>query len=410
MKKKYGDGQNYMRDFTADFTGTDIYIGGKSFPKGYFTVAALNYEEDVVEDILYTAQTILKMLTLLQNVYFDPDLFTETGTAVRKISKILSEHEPFCYLDTKEEQGLLEDIFIPATTTAFRAYFCVMGKLESLSNPTAADLSENEQLALEVGKALHRTVYDLLNSYHYFCHDICTFANAIYNLERLELQDLEQRNVASFAQTCHHFFSNEENMKELFLVQPFHGVAGFSLSSVTKMEIVVVPNPKKPGEMMFARRYGFRRLMDFLVSDFFEGLQAGHAPKQCEICKKYFLTTDGRHQRYCTGYAPNDPKHRTCQAVAARMGRKEREKAADHPVKAVCETRCNTIDHHLRSGKIDKEFAAAAKRIARNRKNRAISDNQYFLEQYNEEMTQEAIYAETERVLGRPPQPQKESL
>ena len=135
MKKKYGDGQNYMRDFTADFTGTDIYIGGKSFPKGYFTVAALNYEDDVVEDILYTAQTILKMLTLLQNVYFDPDLFTETGTAVRKISKILSEREPFCYLDTKEEQGLLEDIFIPATTIAFRAYFCVMGKLESLSNP-----------------------------------------------------------------------------------------------------------------------------------------------------------------------------------------------------------------------------------------------------------------------------------
>jgi hypothetical protein len=92
------------------------------------------------------------------------------------------------------------------------------------------------------------------------------------------------------------------------------------------------------------------------------------------------------------------------------MGRKEREKAADHPVKAVCETRCNTIDHHLRSGKIDKEFAAAAKRIARNRKNRAISDNQYFLERYNEEMTQEAIYAETERTLGRPPRPQNESL
>ena len=258
-----------------------------------------------------------------------------------------------------------------------------MGKLESLSNPTAADLSENEQLALEVGKALHRTVYDLLNSYHYFCHDICTFANAIYNLERLELRDLEQRNVANFAQACHHFFSNEENMQELFLVQPFHGVAGFSLSSVTKMEIVVVPNPKKPGEMMFARRYGFRRLMDFLVSDFFEGLQAGHAPKQCEICKKYFLTTDGRHQRYCTGYAPHDPKHRTCQAVAARMGRKEREKAADRPVKAVCETRCNTIDHHLREHKLDKEFADTAKRIARNKKNRALRDNEYFQQQYS---------------------------
>ena len=103
------------------------------------------------------------------------------------------------------------------------------------------------------------------------------------------------------------------------------------------------------------------------------------------------------------GYAPNDSKHRTCQAVAARMGRKEREKAQDHPVKAVCDTRCNTIDHHLRSGKIDKEFAATAKRIAREKKNRALRDNEYFLGKYEADMTQDAIYTETEQRLGRPP-------
>ena len=178
---------------------------------------------------------------------------------------------------------------------------------------------------------------------------------------------------------------------------------GFSEEAVVATKMVAIAKPQKNGEVMFARRYRFNRIMSFLVMDFFEGLQAGHSPKQCEICNRFFHMTDGRQQRYCNGYAPNDPKHRTCQAVAARMGRKEREKAEDHPVKAVCDTRCNTIDHHLRSGKIDKEFATTAKRIAREKKNRALRDNEYFLGQYEADMTQEAIYAETERRLGRPP-------
>lgn len=233
-------------------------------------------------------------------------------------------------------------------------------------------------------------------SYHYFCHDIHSFSTAIFNLERLELGELKHRNQANFAKVCLRFFSNEEYMKALYLLQPFHGVAGFSLSPMTKMEIVVVPNPKMPEEMIFARKYGFLRLMDFLVTDFFEGLQAGHAPRQCEICGRYFLTTDGRQQRYCNGYAPGDSRKRSCQAVAARMGRKEREKAATHPVKIICERRCNTIDHHLRSGKLDKEFAITAKRIAREKRDRAIRDNDYFTKQYEEEMTQETIYAEAE--------------
>ena len=407
MQRDFGDGKKYMRDFSVDFTDTDIYIGGKTFPKGYFTVAVLNYEETMVEDLLYTAQPILKMLSLLQGAFFDPNLFAETGTAVRKISRILSQLEPFCYLDTEEEEGLLEDVFVHSTTTAFTAYFCTLEKMNSLSNPTSTDLSENEQLALEVGKILHKTVYDLLNSYHYFCHDIHSFSTAIFNLERLELRELQHRNKANFAKACHRFFSNEEYMKALFLLQPFHGVAGFSLSPMTKMEIVVVPNPKKPEEMIFAQKYGFLRLMDFLVTDFFEGLQAGHAPRQCEICGRYFLTMDGRPQRYCNGYAPGDSRKRSCQAVAARMGRKEREKAATHPVKVICERRCNTIDHHLRNGKLDKEFATTAKQIAREKRDRAIRDNGYFTKQYEEEMTQKTIYAETEQVLGRPPQPQK---
>ena len=47
--------------------------------------------------------------------------------------------------------------------------------------------------------------------------------------------------------------------------------------------------------------------------------------------------------------------------------------------------------------------AATAKRIAREKKNRALRNNEYFLGQYEADMTQDAIYTETEQRLGRPP-------
>ena len=85
------------------------------------------------------------------------------------------------------------------------------------------------------------------------------------------------------------------------------------------------------------------------------------------------------------------------------MQRAERERADDHPVKIACEKRCNTIDHHLRSGKIDMEFAEKAKALARNKRDRALRDHHYYVSEYENEMTQEAIYAQTQLLLGRPP-------
>ena len=72
-------------------------------------------------------------------------------------------------------------------------------------------------------------------------------------------------------------------------------------------------------------------------------------------------------------------------------------------MKSLCEKRCNTIDHHLRQGKMDVVFAKKAKALARNKRDRALRDHNYYVSEYANEMTQEAIYAQTEQILGRPP-------
>lgn len=169
------------------------------------------------------------------------------------------------------------------------------------------------------------------------------------------------------------------------------------------MEMIVVPNPNQEGAMMFARRLRFCRIMDFLVTDFFEGLHAGHSPRQCRNCGRYFHMTSGRHQIYCDGLAPNDPKKRSCRTFAARSNRLEREKATDHPALAMYRTRLNTINTQLRRGKIDQQFADTAKAIAEKCKTKACSNVKYFNEHYASDISQVGVYRAAEKALGRAP-------
>lgn len=395
--------QNIAYEIVADFTNTQTCIGGKTFPKGYFTAAVMNYGKEKITELLCAAAPVMEMLRLLHGAYFEEELYDKAGASVGKIYGILSKEEPFCYLFPEEETELLAQVFSEEVKTAFRAYLLAVEKLVTFPDPATAKLSEEEQLALEVGEALHKTVYDLLTRYFYFCHDIANYTTAILNLEKMELRNLKQRNEAGYAKACHNFFSNRENLQALYLLQPYHNAAGFSLSPETRMEMLVVPNPKQEGEMVFARRLHFCRIMDFLVMDFFEGLHAGHALRQCKNCGRYFQMTDGRHQLYCDGIAPNDEKGRSCRTFAARTKRLEREKAGDHPALKLYRTRLNTINKHLQRGKIDAEFANTAKLIAEKCKSKACTNVRYYNERYTSDISQNGIYRAAEERLGRPP-------
>ncbi|GHU81318.1 hypothetical protein FACS1894191_8110 [Clostridia bacterium] len=145
----------------------------------------------------------------------------------------------------------------------------------------------------------------------------------------------------------------------------------------------------------------FERLMDFVVSDLFEGVSCGHYPRKCIICGRHFLRLDGRDQKYCDGLDPNDEKGRFCRQVAADRNRRERPKSKDHPIKHIYQMRISTINRYLLSKKYELEFAEACKRLAKNRCNRALSDPTYTLEQYTEEMTMPRIFADAIKGLKR---------
>ena len=157
----------------------------------------------------------------------------------------------------------------------------------------------------------------------------------------------------------------------------------------TSVQYVSVGDPPK-----LALRMSYVSLVGLLRSDLFEGLAAGHAPRRCAVCGRWFLTLDARHTKYCGGFAPGG---RTCRQMGAMRGRGQRELAADHPLKAIYNRRLNTILQSQRRGKLNAEIADVMRKLAKDKLQRALSDANYARGSYEAEMTQGALLAEAEK-------------
>ena len=387
MYTALGKGENRVDGFAIDFSGDQIYIAGKSYPKGYFANEVLNFSRDDIMDLLlYTAPGFNARRELIEGK-FDTDMYQQIEYSIRKVKSVLQKRMPFCLLNWDLEEIRIDTALSEKVTAAVSAYF---------------SLEKEDDAREKLNAFLYRFFMHVLDFYVCAPMDLSNFLPAIRGIESL-LNDLDVRDEHHFALVAEYFFSYPMTMPLLQASQISNTISGFTLSPNIMQEYVTLSDPDHPKEMKIGRRMHFTRLMDFLVTDFFEGLQVGHAPKKCAVCGRYFLTTNARPRKYCDGYAPNDPRGRTCQQVGARKQRAERERADDHPVKIICEKRCNTIDHHLRSGKIDAEFAQKAKALARNKRDRALRDHNYYVEEYENEMTQDAVYAQTQQILGRPP-------
>ena len=151
-------------------------------------------------------------------------------------------------------------------------------------------------------------------------------------------------------------------------------------------EYVGIKKSSRSKTATVARRLYFENYYSFILTDFFEGLHYGHYPRQCEICKKYFLMT----------YEYNGEKQ-TCRQYAVIMGKKEKVDA--HPILSIHKKRCNCIRAELSKGTITKEFAAVAKEIADELKTLAIHGDGYTAEQFKRDMTREALYTLTDKRL-----------
>ena len=392
MKNIYNKG---IGCFTADFRNKKVVVGKKAFPIGHYFTSSLNEHWIDAPDGTKSdpkgnwliANRIMATHFNMENTQnsiiagrIDESSADKIYDSIKYIFDRIKREKPFCYLDLEYEKNRYELLFGKESVKRInhflheRAQYTLQEDYFKLP-----DFTEIEQLADE-----QTHYYDYLTTIDYY-YNIGVDMNAALDFGKgfvKQLPNLEKRDESHLILLAMDCIKNAPFIKRN---KPFQK----TLSPI--VEYIAMPKKPKSKNFVVGKRMTFVRFLDFLVADFFEGLHVGHYPQLCENCKRYYLKTNARVQKYCTLPDPNDPSKRTCQAVAAAKGRAAKER---HPLKYPYENRIKTIRTHVKRGKITEEQAAAAARVAKNCVDKALYDSVYANTKYKTEIGQEYIYKE----------------
>lgn len=369
--------------FSADYRDVRVHIGGKSYPAGTFAMNLLNqyYENDTAARIAVFKQYNWAVIQKLEQGYINPSDFVKCKEEISNILKTLPILKPFSMLDTDKERNRIAELF-----TENNAYFI----LDYLRQKAAVVQRDNNELALDLvpnnyDKDLFKQAATLLN-------------DVIATLTFYDNLSVDIRKAFEVLTAFVSRIDETERFDEPHLLPIAIEIFG-QVPFPIKTEYVAIPKTTRSKELVTARRLYFESYYSFIITDFFEGLHNGHYPRQCSICKKYFLMQSATRQKYCTGYAPFKVKGEaiTCRKYAARINR--REYAVNNPLVRIYKNRCSAIRVEKQRGTITEEFANIALIVAQNNFGRAKNDPEYANIQYETDMSREKLYKDTDNEM-----------
>lgn len=371
--------------FTADYRDGRVIFGGKHYPAGMFAVYLLNqfYINDTAARIAVFRDSLnFHILRQLQDGYLNISDFVKIGANTLQSFKTLPKLKPFDGLKAEEIRSTVETLFTEQIGQEICEYLAAKAKLsllpqDEIAAGTAerikrmADFSATEEKITEIQSILR--FFDTLSEDLIDAHGkLIKFCERIDEAERLDEAHLLPPALKVFGE--HHFTQSGK--------------------------YIAVKKNAKSVNAALAKRLNFDSYYSLILTDFFEGLHYGHYPRRCEICGKYFLMQSARRQKYCSyGIAPELYRGNkiSCRKYAAVLNRKE--KAENDPIAAIYNRRCAAIRTESGRGTIKTEFAETAKRLAKEHKLRAQTDDRYAKEEYRKDMSREALYAETDRKM-----------
>lgn len=366
--------------FNADYRDGRVHIGSKAYPAGTFATHLLNqyYENDTAARIAVFKQYILAVLRELEQGYINPDDFAKCSKEIGVILKTLSSLQPFSMLNANNERKRITALFTEGNAERIADYFrrrAAVANMDIGSISLGAVPKEYDKGLFSVAEVLLSDINKTLNFYDTISEDMRkAFEQLLEFTSRVdEAVRFDEAHLLPIAM-------------EVF------GQATFSL----KTEYVSIRKTRNSKTLVTARRLYFESYYSFIITDFFEGLHYGHYPRQCPICKKYFLMQSAARQKYCNGYAPFKLKGKpiTCRKYAARTNRKELVEG--NPVIRLYKNRCSAIRNEQKRGTVTPEFAAAAKALAKSRMQLAKQNPDYANGQYIPDMSREKLYTDTD--------------
>ena len=319
---------------------------------GNIALDVLNIPDAVLEDLLELTEPMMDLVDYL-NKHRNPDNKTlgrmmTASKNVFRVVDLLREVPPFVGQDFSWLDENLPKVFAP----------------EKVRKAYTERKKEQGELFIQAMCLVAQLGFGIRD-----------FRKALIPLvESLADEDIT-RNPKGFSQKFDSFFSKDEERKDQWMA--------FSNVSVEYV----------PEEKGIVRRMHYASFPSMFRSNLYEALAVGNAPRRCPICQKFFLTTNARRQKYCSGYAPEEYDGLTCTKVGNMMGRKYRELAENDPITVLYHRSVDTLDKRVERGTLDKDLAAKAKQIARDCRDIAIVDADYANEEYLTDMLPDALIA-----------------
>lgn len=350
---------------TLEFGRGAVTYEGRTAPAGTLGCEALNIPDAVIASLAEPCRVLNEFIAALGMLSVTDELLERARGAALQLLNAMLEMEPFSHLDRDFYAPGIADAFTPEAIEQVRALNMAM---------LTRGLAAAQEPGLRKGALLSKIAPVLAQ----LAFSFAEYKRAMTALaEAINADDVERTPDGLASAFGAHFDASGDSLMSL---------------ANASVQYVSVGEPPK-----LLRRMNYISLVGLLRSDLFEGIAAGHAPRKCAVCGRWFLTLDARRTKYCGGFAPGDAHGRTCRQVGAMRGREQRELAGDHPLKAIYNRRLNTILQSQRRGRLDEATADAMRKLAKDKLQRALSDADYACAAYESEMTQEALRAEAER-------------
>ena len=367
--------QEYL--FTATYSNGKVTIFDETFDAGYFSVELLNFNR---HDSRFISQAVKFnnndfLITYLQDAHINKKSFSKAPIEYMNLFDYICNLSPFKKETLDLQMKEIELLF------SERNFDLINNHISTLCKAVANNqmLHHSDRFQSDDDKLYYKIIKTIGNIKH------------IYNMYRPILKD-----IVSLKVHLKSFISKADSAKrfdESHLLPIAHDIfSDIYLSDIKQYTVVQNKNKSTLGNTL-----SFDSYLNFVITDFFEGLHYGHYPKQCPICHRYFLMTTAIRQKYCNGYAPflYKDKKISCRKYGAKL--KKKESADANPVKKLCENRCSNFRTKYCRGQITKELCEAGQKLARNRKQKAIKDTEYANFQYIKDMEMDNLLNDASR-------------
>ncbi len=388
--KPIGDANFYK--FSVDFIGDDFILGGKTLPLGIITHDILNIPADKLLSIFKTGDKLNELYNRLNAENYSDELFIKIRETILEIIKLIKKIKPFSYFSIKDEYNHVEELFDDSKIEMWRRSFASMPIPNINFVPEDTAIYDNVIVLTE-----------FIKSYIYLCADTFNF----YKVAMMYFVNLTEngfRDKVLLAGFTKEFFGSEQVLgwiEELNATEITHN---FTLEPGVWMAPVVLKN--KDGLTMLGRRIHFDRMLNFYVTDMFEGLAAGHYSWQCGICHKFFFMTTAHKQLYCSTVNPEYGV--PCAYVAKNKLNMPKQKKKDGFGHNIWQKRYNSLRNEksktkngLPSAKYDIDVCDKAIELAKRHYEDAQIDFDYAQNQYEQDMILVNLIAEAKRLLGK---------